>query len=96
MSKSLILPNGNDLTAAPEAPEEAASDISCGRCAFYKLANVLMPSAGGMCRRNPPIPILIGQDAARNPVVPGFFPMVSKDIWCGEFKSTKAERDKAS
>lgn len=96
MSKGLILPNGKGLEVVPEATEEVASDISCGRCAFYKLANVLSPSMGGMCRRNPPLPVLIGQDAARNPVVPGFFPMVGREMWCGEFKSSKAERDKAS
>jgi hypothetical protein len=87
---SLILP------AEKPEDEEATPDISCAKCGFYVMNNVLSPRAGGTCRRYPGVPYPVGADKMGRPVAIAFWPGVRPNEWCGEFKASKAERDKAS
>lgn len=55
---------------------------SCGNCRFW------MASAR-VCRRLPPIPIMIGLKqglAGQEPAINAYFPVMGNNGWCGEYK----------
>ena len=49
---------------------------SCNRCAYYDSGDAVIT---GFCRRFPP-------SIFRGVAVPGKFPIVAPDGWCGEYK----------
>lgn len=54
------------------------SDLTCSSCQhFFALTT--------QCRRNPPVPVIIGQDSTGAPAVAGMWPAASNADWCGEF-----------
>ena len=55
-----------------------------------------MPERGGMCRKNPPIPVILGQSPSGQLMVKGIFPMVSAVDWCAEHPAEQARRNRES
>jgi len=52
----------------------------CLTCTYF----YEMDHETGQCRRNPPLPQLMGNTIDYTP--DGFWPEISKDNWCGEYK----------
>lgn len=70
------------------------TDEGCGTCRFWMSPD----QKGGICRRNPPTPILLGLAPASPianpgkqqqgvPVTQAFFPQMSARGWCGEHQT---------
>lgn len=60
----------------------------CGNCRFY-LDDPM--SKGGVCRRLPPVPVMLGLKNGPNGVYPEVgtcWPEVMRDRWCGEYEAT--------
>ena len=58
----------------------------CGNCRFY-LDDPAVP--GGVCRRRPPIAVMLGMKQGHHgpePVVGTCWPEVTRDKWCGEYE----------
>lgn len=83
------------MTAANDVALTGASigPISlCANCVFFegRPDPVTGKTSGGICRRNPPTPIVLyGQNALSQPTVnlQSHFPPVGAGEWCGEHES---------
>lgn len=85
METKLLVPNRMVEEIETERPLPAEC---CAHCRFFHLPKPDAPN--GMCRRNPPAPMVVGaQQGALGPVplVTGYFPPVNRDVVCGEFRS---------
>lgn len=51
---------------------------NCNECQHFSAINQ-------QCRRNPPLPVILGADANGQPMVAGMWPAVRAEDWCGEF-----------
>lgn len=82
MEGKLLIPHSIADGIESERPLPAEC---CAKCRHYHLPK---PDAG-MCRRNPPVPMIVGmQQGALGPIpiVTGYFPPTNRDVVCGEFQ----------
>jgi len=69
-------------------------DQCCGHCRFW-IADTTQNNQIGLCRHNPPVPMVVGMgtpaivaDPAKAPMVPivhSFFPQMTAVGWCGKW-----------
>lgn len=60
--------------------------LTCNDCQHYSAMNQ-------QCRRNPPVPVIIGTNQQGQPAVAGMWPAVQSSDWCGEFHRAEYPSD---
>lgn len=66
---------------------EMGVDLFCGNCKFWR--RLKLGQAGGTCRANPPIPMLVGAKPSlihpghQEPLFSNMWPGVPDTEWCG-------------